>query len=219
MKKLIIIGTGDYAEMALRYISRDGEVEVVAFTVERDFLSSDDFQGLPVVPFEDLEEHYPTGDHIVIAGIGPNQVNTIRERLFNEAVVKGYEAFTFISSRANVWSEDSVGEGSFVFDGVTIEPEAVIGKNTVLWSNAVVAHHSTIGDHCFLAPGASVSGRIVVKDNCFLGINCTLRDNITVAEKCIIGGGAVIKKDTRAGEVYSARPADRLDKNSLSTKV
>lgn len=220
MKKgLIIVGTGDYSEMALQYIQRDCTVEIAAFSVERDYIKNNRFCGLPVVAFEELESNYSPSDYTVLVAVGPNKVNTVRQRLFEEALAKGYAPFTYVSKKASVWNVDQVGAGSFIFDQCVVEPGAQIGRNTVMWSGAIVAHHSVIGDHCFLAPGCAVSGRIKVGNNCFLGINSTIRDNVEVAERCIIGGGAVIKKNTLKDGVYSAPGTTLRNQSSLNTKV
>ncbi len=218
-KPLIIIGTGDYAEIAHAMISRDFDLDIVAFCAESAFITSTEFCGLPVVAFEEIEQHYPTENYQMIACIGPNKVNTVRERLFNEAKTKGYSFFTYISPRSSVWDTTQIGEGSFVFDQCTVEAFAKIGTNTVLWSGASVAHHSTIGSHCFLAPNCAISGRITIENNCFIGINATIRDNITLAEKCIIGGGAIIKKNTEPGGVYSAAATLQRSDDSFNTHI
>lgn len=218
-KPLIIIGAGDYAEIAHAMIRRDSDVDIVAFCVERAFMDHAEFCGLPVIAFEEIEQHYPTGKHQVIACVGPNRVNTVRERLCSEARAKGYSLFTYISPRSSVWDPARIGEGSFIFDQCTVEAFATIGDNTVLWSGASVAHHSIVGDHCFLAPSCAISGRITIENNCFIGINATIRDNLTIAEKCIVGGGAIIKRSTEAGGVYSALETLQRGSDSFNTHI
>lgn len=218
-KSLIIVGTGDYAEMAFRYILRDRKIEIVAFSVEKEYMQSETFCSKPVIAFENITKDFDPSEHCVLVAVGPNKVNTVRQRLFEEALNKGYEPFTYVSREASIWDESAIGKGSFIFDQCVIEPGAKIGLNSVLWSGAIVAHHSTVGNHCFLAPGSAISGRITIGNNCFLGINCTIRDNVTVANNCIIGGGAVIKKSTVENGVYSANPTELRNEASFNTKV
>lgn len=218
MKPVVIVGAGDYAEVAYQYLKRDN-YEVLGFSVESDFRQKDSFLGLPLSDFENIVSEYPVDEVELLVAIGPSKVNSVRQRLFLESKEKGYELLTYISPKSNVWDPSKIGENSFVFDGCVVESEARIGHNTILWSNVVVAHHSTVGNHCFLAPSVAVSGRIQIKDNCFLGINATIRDQVVVAENCIIGCGAVIKKDTLANGVYSANPTKLLHTESIETKV
>ncbi|KAQ91303.1 sialic acid O-acetyltransferase NeuD, partial [Mycobacterium tuberculosis MD15212] len=48
-KPLVIFGSGDIAQLAHYYFTRDSEYEVVAFTVDRDYASVSEFCGLPLV--------------------------------------------------------------------------------------------------------------------------------------------------------------------------
>jgi hypothetical protein len=59
MKKnnLIIFGTGDIAQLAHFYFTNDSNYEVVAFTADRAFIFEDNFENLPLIPFEELENH------------------------------------------------------------------------------------------------------------------------------------------------------------------
>lgn len=219
MKKLIIIGTGDYAEVAHHFISKEKLYEVVAFSEEKAFMKKKEVAGLPNVAFEEMDKLFSSGEVKALVAVGPNKVNTIRERLYQETLQKGFQCITYISPGATVWNPDAIGTNSFIFPGCVVEPFARIGNNTVLWTGSLIAHHSEVKDHCFLAPGVCISGRTVVHNNCFIGINATVRDNIVIAEKCIIGGGAVIKKNTEAGGVYSAEGTRIYNTDSFNTKV
>ncbi len=58
MAKVVIFGNTKTAELALYYLQHDSDHEVVAFTVERDYIKEPTFHGLPLVPFETVEEIY-----------------------------------------------------------------------------------------------------------------------------------------------------------------
>ena len=55
-KQIVIFGTGEIAELAHYYFKHDSEYEVVAFTVDGQFIKSPMFFDLPVIPFEKIEE-------------------------------------------------------------------------------------------------------------------------------------------------------------------
>lgn len=217
MKKLLIIGTGDYALVAHHYITTEKLYDVIGFSEERAYIRQEEILGLKNIPFEEIDSFEKST--MILVAIGPNKVNTVRERIYNEVKKKGFNCITYVSPQAIVGDVASIGENSFIFPKCVVEPFAKVGNNTVLWSGATLAHHSEIKDHCFIAPGACISGRTVIKNNCFIGINATVRDNIVVEEKCIIGGGAVIKKNTVAGGVYSAPPTGLYNTDSFDTRV
>lgn len=53
MAKVIIFGIGQIAEIAHFYLTHDSEHEVVAFTVDKEFLNQNTFHDLPVVAYEE----------------------------------------------------------------------------------------------------------------------------------------------------------------------
>ena len=57
-RKLVIIGNSAFAEIANEYFTFDSDYDVVGFSVEKDFITTDDFCGLPLVAFEDIEAHF-----------------------------------------------------------------------------------------------------------------------------------------------------------------
>ena len=219
MEDIVIIGTGNLAEIALEYLQRDRIANVIAFSVEKLYNKTKNFCGLEVVNFEDLKLKYPPNKVKLLVLIGPNKVNTVRERLYKESKNKGYQFLTYISPKAIVFDKNCIGENCFIFDGCIVEPKATIGVNTIMWSGSIVAHHPQVGAHCFFAPGAVVSGKTRVKENCFIGINATVRDNLVIAKKNIIGCGGVIKKSTKENEVYSQEGTKSYSENSIDTHL
>mgnify|MGYP001028446268 CR=1 FL=1 len=219
MKNLIIVGTGDYALVAYHFLKNEKSYRVIAFSEERNYIRFHKIEGLPNIPFEELEFKAHPEDTLLLIAIGPNKVNTVRERLYLNAKAKGYSFVKYISPEASVWDAEAIGENSFIFPKCVVEPFAKVGNNSVLWSGVVLAHHSEVKDHCFLAPGVCISGRSVIGSNSFIGINATIRDNVTVGEKCIVGGGALIKKNIADGGVYSEPGTGRYKDDSFNTKV
>ena len=54
MAKIIIFGTQDFAELAHFYLENDSEHEVVAFSVNEDYLPKDKFDGFEPTLFSKL---------------------------------------------------------------------------------------------------------------------------------------------------------------------
>ncbi len=214
-KKLVIIGDRAFAEIACEYFAHDSDLEPVAFSVEKAFLERDELMGLPVVPFEELEERYPPAEHRAFVAVAYNRLNRVRTRLVREADEKGYELVSYVSSRAFVWRNVSIGRNCFIFENNVIQPFVRIGDNVILWSGNHIGHHSTIGDNCFIASHVVVSGYCTIGENCFLGVNSTIGNNLTVARDCVIGAGALILRDTREGMVYKGPKAAEGESGSL----
>jgi sugar O-acyltransferase (sialic acid O-acetyltransferase NeuD family) len=214
-RPVVIFGAGDFARIAEVYLREDSPHEVVAFTVNRDYLESDELSGLPVVPFEELEQTHPPAEFAMLVAAGFSGVNRVRTDIFNQCKERGYELISYVCSKAiHYGGELEVGENTFVFEANVIQPGVTIGKNVVLWSGNHIGHDSTIEDHCFIASHAVVSGNVTIGHSCFVGVNATFRDGVTVAPRCVIGAGALIMKDTQEGEVYAVRGTAALEKKS-----
>ena len=218
MSDVVIFGATDFADCALYFLNAFSDHHVVGFTTESDYKPGTTHAGLPVFPFESIEQELPPNDVKMFVAVGPSHYNTLRKRIFETAILKGYRFISFVSPKAVVAENVRLGENVFIFDNVTIEPFVEIESNTTVWSAAVIAHHSTIGKHCFIAPGAMVSGRCVVEESVFLGINCTVRDHVKIAAKTIVGAGANIKFDVDKPGVY-AQPQTPIYKKGVEEVV
>jgi sugar O-acyltransferase (sialic acid O-acetyltransferase NeuD family) len=205
MAKVVVFGTGSFAECVNFYLTHDSEHEVVAFTVHRDHLGdTTELAGLPVVAFEDIADEYPPGAHEMFVAVGYARVNRVRAAICDEARGKGYRLITYVSSKATTWGDTEIGDNCFIFEDNTIQPFVTIGDDCVLWSGNHIGHHATIGDHCFITSHVVVSGHVTVGRYSFLGVNATFRDAISVGESNVVGAGALIMKSTKDGEVYIA---------------
>lgn len=193
--KLIIIGDSAFAEIAYEYFTHDSEFEVIAFSVEQEYLKRDELFGVPVVPFETLEDTFAPEEHFFYAAMVYTQGNKLRERLYRSAKEKGYKAASYISSRAFVWRNVELGDHVFIFENNVIQPFVKIGDNVVLWSGNHIGHHSTIKSHNFISSHVVVSGFCQIGERCFMGVNSTVGNNISVGENCVIGAAAIIVGD------------------------
>ena len=54
-KKIVIFGESQLASLAHFYFKHDSPHEVVAFTVDKDYKTADEYEGLPLVSFETVE--------------------------------------------------------------------------------------------------------------------------------------------------------------------
>lgn len=208
-EQLVIFGTGPIAELAWFYFTHDSRYEVVAFSVDREYLVAQAFCGLPVVPFDEVEERYPAASHSMFIALSYSGLNKLRQEKCEQATAKGYLLASYLSSKATVWPGFVLGGNCFVLEDNTIQPFATIGDNVTLWSGNHIGHHSTIEDHCFIASHVVVSGGVVIGERCFVGVNATIRDHVNIGARCVIGAGALINADAEPDGVYSAPPAER----------
>jgi len=194
-RKLILIGDGNFAEVAYEYFTYDSEYEVVAFAVEQEFIKQESLFDLPVIAYETMEQHYAPADHTFYAALVYTHLNRLRTRLYQGAKAKGYQPASYISERAFIWRNVEIGEHAFIFEDNVIQPFVKIGDNVVLWSGNHIGHHTTIKDHNFISSHVVISGSVEIGESCFFGVNSTLGNNLTIGQDCLFAAGAMVTKD------------------------
>lgn len=219
MIKVIIFGTGDNSQIANFFLSEDKNYEVVAFTIDSNYLKEEEFEGKPVIGFEKLSDFFSPDVYKLFIPVGYTDINQFREKKFLEGKSKGYEFITYISPRASVASNAKIGENCFILEDNTIQPYVNIEDNCVLWSGNHIGHHSTIEKNCFISSHVVISGGCKVGRNSFLGVNATIRDHVLVGSHNIIGMGANVTHDTNDYDVYIKGASKLSVKSSKEIKL
>jgi sugar O-acyltransferase (sialic acid O-acetyltransferase NeuD family) len=209
MKKLVIFGSGDIAQLAHRYFCTDSAYEVVGFTVDAAYTQAPEFSGLPLVPFDQLETRFPPSEHALFVALSYSKLNAVRKEKYLVGKAMGYEFASYVSSRATMLNDGIVGENCFILEDNTVQPFVRIGNNVTLWSGNHIGHHSILMDHSFVASQVVISGGVEVGEQCFIGVNATLRDHIRIGARCVVGAGALMLTDAEADGVYIGAATER----------
>jgi len=207
MAKIVIFGVQDFAQLAHFYLTREGRHEIVAFAVHRQYIVSDSFMGLPVVPFESLVITHPPKDFQMFVPMSSAKMNSIRQGVYEQIKAKGYRFVSYISPRATYYGTP-IGENCFIFENNVIQPFTSIGNNVIMWSGNHFGHHSSIADHCFISSHVVISGHVTIGQNCFVGVNATINNGISISKSTFIGSGALVTADTQESGVYPGTPAE-----------
>ena len=218
MKKVIIFGIGEFAQLLKFYLENDknykNEYKVEAFTLDKDYIKMETFMGLPLIPFEEIERKYTPKDFYCFITIGYKNMNELRSKKLFQAKEKGFKTRNYISSNACVYNDLIIGENNFIMDNQVIQPFVKIGNNNVFCGGGVISHHSIIGNNCFFTVGAVIAGNSIIKDNCFIGANSVISDGSIIEYKTFISAGARVSKKTRQNGVYIAEASKRYDIDS-----
>jgi sugar O-acyltransferase (sialic acid O-acetyltransferase NeuD family) len=210
MKNVIIYGNGPVACVCYFNLKEDSNCNVVAFTVDRDVIKESALYDLPVVPFEDVEATHTPKENKMIIAVGYRKMNKLREERYSQAKDKGYQLINYISSKASLSSDLSIGDNCMIGAFTTIQPGVKIGNNVIIRENCFLGHGGEIKDHCFIAAGATLAGNVSVDRYCFLGVNSSFREGVRIAQGCLIGAGVTMLNDTKEKEVYGRPPAQKL---------
>ena len=139
--QVVMFGLGQLSSLAWYCLTHDSPHEIVAFTVDGAYMDRAEFEGLPVVAFEDVENRFPPGDYAMLVPIGARAANGLRADKYREARQKGYSFPSYVSSRALTWPDLVIGENSLIYEGAVIQPFCHIGNNVVVRHGVAVSHH------------------------------------------------------------------------------
>jgi len=203
---LIIYGMGDLGRLMRHYFDSDSSYTVVAFCGDKKWITEETLDGLPVVPFEDIEQIYPIREYAIFVAAGYRNMRA-RKQMFFSAEKKGYEFASFISSNAKYDSSNKIGKNVVLLSNVILEPFAEVSSNTIVNSGAIVCHHAKIESHCFIAARALVGGFTQIGENSFIGFSATVLQKLTLANETLIAASSLVTKNTDESTSYLGTPA------------
>jgi sugar O-acyltransferase (sialic acid O-acetyltransferase NeuD family) len=216
-ERVVIVGAGEQGEIAYEYLTHDSPHEVAGFAVEAQFLNGESFCGRTLVALEEIIESFPPSEYRALVAVSSTHLNLVRARLYGVVKELGYECISYVSSRAFVWHNVSIGENVFVFEDNVLQHRVSLDDNVILWSGNHVGHQTTIARNCFVASHAVISGFCQIGRGAYLGVNCAIANNLSLADECVIGAGAVVVRDTEPRQVYVGNPAKPTGRDSYAS--
>jgi len=206
-RPLVIVGTGEFAQIACEYFTCDSPYEVVGFAVERAYLNCDECCDRPVVALDEAAARFDPARHAAYVAVTYTKLNRIRTRLLADVRAQGFTPASYVSSRAFVWRNVTLGEHCFVFEHNVLQHFARVGDNVVLWSGNHIGHRAVLADNCFISSHVVVSGYAEIGRNCFVGVNSCVHDRVRIGDDVVIGAGSVVVDDCPDGQVLRGNPA------------
>jgi sugar O-acyltransferase (sialic acid O-acetyltransferase NeuD family) len=208
-KNVVITGLTDFASLMKLYLEQTTAHQVLAFTAEKQYISNNLFDGLPVVALENLNQAFPNGDFCVLNAIGYRKMNRLRARIHRLLQDQGRALLTYVHPSATVNSP--LGEGCIVLENSSIGFRNNIGCGGLFWGGVIIAHNVNIGDFTYWSPGAVCCGNVTVGDRCFIGANATLRNRINLAEGTLVGAGVYMSRSVDGlGQAFRAPYSQKL---------
>ncbi|HEX7761770.1 MAG TPA: acetyltransferase [Caulobacteraceae bacterium] len=208
-KPLVIVGNSEIAQMAFEYFTYDSDYEVEAFAIGAEYIDSDTLCDRPVVPLEQMAARYGPDRCEAFVAVGDVQLNRVRRRLADDRKAAGYRLASYVSSKAFVWRNVTIGENCLILEHNVLQPFVTVGDNVTLWSGNHIGHRSVIEDDVFMSSHVVVSGFCKIGARSFLGVNAALGGHVEIGPDNYIGMGAVIGQSTEADGIYQGNPAER----------
>lgn len=216
MKKLIIVGNSICAVMMKHYIEDTYFGQVVAFTVDKDFISEKIIENIPVISSEEIVNYYSQNEYLLIMGIGYKKMGDIRKNLYEKYKSLGYTFDNYIHPSAILPRNFSMGEGNVILEGVIFGIDSQINNCNLIYSGAVIGHDTAMGNYNTMSVSSALAGCCTLGDSCFIGLSATVRDCVKLGNKVLVGAGAYVYKDMPDLSVCKA-PKSEIDYNMKST--
>jgi len=132
----------------------------------------------------------------VVLAVGNPQA---RARLSATLARMGHHRFaTLIHPLAWLGERTTIGAGSIIYPGVTVDFDVRIGDHALVNKSTSIGHDAVIGNFVTIAPGVNVGGGVTLGTGCDIGINSCSLQNVTIGEWTVIGAGAVVLKSLPA---------------------
>lgn len=219
MKKIIIFGISKFSRLMKWYIENDTNRTVAGFTIDKKYLDKELFEGVKVIPFENIHDEYDKDDYEILNSIGYKNMNSIREKIYYKIKEKGYDVASYYHS-SSIIQTDKIGEGNIILERNIVQPFVEIGDCNLIWYNTSIVHDTKVGNFNTFAGGASLSGNIQIGNNCFIGNNSTIRDGIIINDYTLIGAGAYVSKNTNSYDIIvPTRSLTLSNKSSIEVLI
>ncbi|MBN2716290.1 MAG: hypothetical protein JXX14_10575 [Deltaproteobacteria bacterium] len=198
-RPLIICGNGAMAQTMFHVLERTHEV--VAFTVEDEFVQQRELLGQELVPFSEITHRFTPSSYAMLIAIGFVKMNAVRQRLYTQAKSHGYQLISYVHHSVDLHNHIVIGENCIIMEHVAIHPGTTIGNNTFISSNANIGHDCRIGENCWINGGVSIAGGVVIENNCVVGVNASLGHKLILGEKTFVGAHTLVVRNTAPASV------------------
>ena len=207
MDNIVIIGSSGHAKVIIDIVQQEGKFNVAGL-LDRFRNVGEKTLGYPVLgKEEDLPELIKT--HTLkgaIVAIGDNFVRSKVAARIKE-ISPDLPFVSAVHPKASIAMEVSIGEGTVVMAGVSINPCSSVGRFCILNTNSSLDHDSILEDFASLAPGAATGGNCRIGQYSAVSIGAVLIHGIHVGEHTVIGAGSLVMKSIDSFVVAYGTPA------------
>ena len=112
-----------------------------------------------------------------------------------------------VHSKAWISEAVSIGQGTILYPGVSVNYNSKIGNHVVMNMNCAIGHHTKVEDYASLAPGVNTGGHTSVGEAADIGIGVSTLQNIRIGARSTVGGQSMVTRDIPQNETAVGVPA------------
>tara|TARA_B110000459_G_C16553009_1_gene467662 strand:- start:326 stop:970 length:645 start_codon:yes stop_codon:yes gene_type:complete len=205
---LYIIGSGDHAKVIYSEVSNIKRFSFKGF-INKILLNEKIFKFDKNLKLKEISKISNIKKLILnnyfIVAIGKNNLRK-KIVLDLEKKYKNIKWAKVISLKSNIDKSVTVGNGSMIISGTTINIGSKIGKHSIINTNCSLDHDNLIKDYVNCSPGVVCAGNVTVLDDVFIGMNTSVKQNTTINSNTIIGAHSYVNKNCRKNSTYYGVP-------------
>ncbi len=212
MKKIIILGAGDFAKEVAWLIDdinkQHPTYEIIGYLDDDKNKIGQVFNGYKCLGTIDLLSGLITEDKSLCATIA-NQDANIRKKFVNMFPdFNNWE--TLIHPSANISDTSTIGKGCIICSSDNISVNTNIGNFCLLNISVTIGHDCLIGDFVSIMSGSCVSGHVIIGNSSYLATNSTVVPGMKIGEEARVGAGSVVIRNVKSNTTVMGVPAKVL---------
>lgn len=200
LKPIVVIGGGGHASVLVDILRSQGR-EIVGIVCPDDVTNRDVFSGLAHYIGDESVFQFETQEVLLVNGIGVLPHSTLKTKLNQFYLSRGYQFETVIAQSAQISPYAKIEQGAQVFPNALINAGAIIGSHTIINSAAVIEHDCNIGQYNHIAPRATLCGQVKSAENVYVGAGATVIQNIALDAGAVVGAGSVVTQNLMKNEI------------------
>ena len=201
-KKLVVIGAGGHAKVAIDVARAAGWLPVVAL----DPVGPGRFcADVPVIGSDsEATSVFANGVRFALLALGSNR---LRLRIGEQLEQIGFVCPPILHPQAVVSSYAKIDNGTIVMPHATINSHARIGRFAIVNTGAIIEHDCPVADGAHIAPRSVLGGTVSIGREVLFGIGSVARPGSSVGDGATVGAGSVIIEPVDANEMVVGAPA------------
>jgi sugar O-acyltransferase (sialic acid O-acetyltransferase NeuD family) len=210
MKKIIIIGAGEFGSLISNLLSYNNEIEIAAYGDDNDSKAGNYIDGIPIFNQNNLLKFAKAKSiNTAITAIGNNFIRSDKYNFFKN---EGFKMISIVHPQALIDTNVNFGDNVIIEMGAAIHTHSTIGNNVFLGGDALIGHHNRIGNHVLVGGNVSFGGSVVVEDYVSIGVGASIKPGVKLGEGSVIGVGAAVVKNVDPGSTVVGVPARPIKK-------
>jgi sugar O-acyltransferase (sialic acid O-acetyltransferase NeuD family) len=208
MNKLLIIGAGSVGKFIAYNISNfSDDFEILGFLDDDISKHNTIISGYPVLgSIESIKDFSLLEVQLVIGIAFP----LVKKNILEQLKFKKFSFPSLVSKNAWISNKVTIGEGTIIYPGVTINYETKIDDFVIINMNCSIGHNCKIGSFTSLSPGVNLGGNTNIESEVEMGIGSSTLQNIFICEGSKIGGQAMVINDVVQPSIMVGIPAKSI---------